>query len=192
MKTQLIKFAGVLALSLLLAVSARALTFGDAHSIGSIVPGVPDDDTSQVALLNTLLDLAAGDNQVINVFSGPHDPYSFDRTSNYQPGTGYPNAVEAGAFRDDTENNLVDLGSGYLYLLAKYGVGGDVPGADGTAFYVWYVGDMSGTFTIPSGGLSHFSLYNPGTSVPDGGMTAVLTGLGLLCLSIVARRRLLV
>jgi hypothetical protein len=191
MKTHLVRYASVLALSLLLTVSARALTFGDAYSLGSIVPGVPDDDASQVTLLNTLLDLAAGNDQSVNVFGGPHDPYTFDRTGNFQPGTGYADAVEAAALRDDSGNNVVDLGGGYLYLLAKYGAGGDVPGIGKTdnAFYVWYVGDLSGTLEIPDGGLSHFSLYNPGTSVPDGGMTAVLAGLGLLCLSLVARRR---
>jgi hypothetical protein len=189
MKTGFLKMAGVLALSLVLTVSARALSFGDANSLGSIVPGVPDSDTPQVALLNVLVDLAAGNDQVFNVFDGPHDPYTFDRTGNHQPGTSLDDATTVGAVKDDTGVNSIDLGDGYLYLLAKYGGGGDVPGAGGNSFYVWYIGGMDGTITVPSQGLSHISLYNPGTSVPDSGMTALLVGLGLVFLSVLARRR---
>ena len=184
MKTNIIRLAGIFAVGVLLSVSARAvtLTFGDAYSLGSVTPGHPDSDPDQVAVLNQLIDLAAGNNQVVG-------DYTYDRTSNFQPGSGLTNASTTDADRVDGPS--FDLGDGYLYIVAKYGNG--IPGADGNGFYAWYVAGLTGEITVPDHALSHISAYNPGepgNNVPDGGMTAVLLGLGLVALSFAARRRL--
>ena len=69
------------------------------------------------------------------------------------------------------------LGSGYLYLLAKY---------DGKNYgsEVWYVGGLNGIQDLPlfggGYGLSHIFLFNSNpTQVPDGGTTAFLLGAAL-------------
>ena len=55
----------------------------------------------------------------------------------------------------------------YSYLWAHYG------GPGGGTVKVWYVGDLSGTITIPASdghGLSGWTLFGPGVpGVPDGG-----------------------
>jgi hypothetical protein len=95
-----------------------------------------------------------------------------------------PAAVWAGNLGAVTD---VDLGSGgYYYLFAKY---------DGPNYgsEVWYVGGLSGVVTIPATGgrydLSGVTLFNTGTSVPDGGMTLLLLGTALTGLG--AARRFL-
>ncbi len=96
-------------------------------------------------------------------------------------------AVVSGAVRDES-NTSISLGTGYLYLLAKYG-NNKVPGTSGPAFYVWYVGDLSGDVSVPAKGLSHISLYDPaGSHVPDGGLTVLMLGSALAGLGMIARR----
>lgn len=187
MKTNIIRLAGIFAVALLLSVSARAvtLTFGDAYSLGSITPGNPDSDTAQLAVLNQLIDLAGGNDQVAG-------DYTYDRTFNFQPGTALANATDVGAAdRVDSPAITIDVGDGFLYIVAKYGNG--IPGVEKNGFYAWYVAGLTGEITVPEHALSHISAYNPGepgNNVPDGGTTAVLLGVGLVGLSFAARRRL--
>ena len=85
-------------------------------------------------------------------------------------------------------STTIDLGAGgvYTYLFAKYDGRNDNS-------QVWYVGDLSGTITIPENGprghgLSGWILFGPGTpGVPDGGTTVMLLGAALGALGIARR-----
>lgn len=168
----------------LLAVGASAipitdLTFGDSRELGFVDPGIPAGDEDVTAYINYLIDMPL--NTTATTLG-----QDFTRSNN-----------DFGALEDAVlgprvtgpDSWTVDLGSGYLYLAAKY----DGPNY-GTE--VWYVGGLSGVITIPpSGGgtsgtkygISGISLFNP-TSVPDGGSTAILIGLGMLGLGFLRQR----
>lgn len=173
MKSTLGRLAGIFALSLLLAVSARALTIGDAHELGFVEFGIPSGDQDRENYVNHLIGMALGS------FDSALGQ-DFTRSNNdFGP---LPTAV----FDSNGTGTSVDLGSGFTYLFAKY---------DGPNYgsEVWYVADLTGTISIPSTaggyGLSGWTLFNPGTSVPDGGTTAMLAGLALLSLGLMSRRR---
>jgi hypothetical protein len=93
-----------------------------------------------------------------------------------------PNADASILAQSDPQNpsTTIDLGAGgtYTYLFAKYDGRNDNS-------QVWYVGDLSGTITIPENGprghgLSGWILFGPGTpGVPDGGTTVMLLGAAL-------------
>ena len=174
------------AVSLGLAPKVQAITLdlGSAEYLGMIRDGVPSDPTSEVSYINTLIGLAPGGTTT----SGAN---TFDRSDNVFGAL--PTAVEAGAFKQDPAGpGVVDLGSGWQYLLGKYGNLGqeDVQQAS----VVWYVGGLTGTVEIPTGegddGLSHWSLYNPGNGngVPDGGTSFALLGLALGGLTLLRRK----
>ena len=68
-----------------------------------------------------------------------------------------------------------------------------LPSTDGPNYgsEVWYVGDLSGTITIPATaggyGLSGWTLFGSASSVPDGGTTAMLLGAALSVLGLARR-----
>lgn len=159
---------------------ADALSIGDVNDLGLINPNHPADPTDTASFVDILLD------RPLN--SGPTTigANQYTRTGNDPLNGAYPDAV----FGTEPSGapTSINLGSGYLYLVAKY---------DGPNYgsVVWYVGGMTGTVTIPSTatngqyGLSHVYLYNPGhVSVPDGGATLALLGLGLVAVEGVRRR----
>jgi hypothetical protein len=89
--------------------------------------------------------------------------------------------------KDETGSNEVDLGTGgFTYLLAKY------DGPHGVS-EVWNVQGLTGIVEIPDSlgiglGLSHWTLFGPGTpGVPDGGTTAMLLGAALGSLGMARR-----
>lgn len=155
-----------------------ALTIGDTRDLGLIDKNQPANPTSSASFINILLDQSLG--------SGPTTvgANKYTRTSNDPLGGVYPDAVYSGVEFGGNVTNI-DLGTGYLYLLAKY---------DGPNYgsVVWYVGGLTGNITIPLYGsgqqyaVSHTYLYNP-TGVPDGGATAMMLGLSLCALGIVNR-----
>jgi hypothetical protein len=94
-------------------------------------------------------------------------------------------------------DDAIDV-TGFAYLLAKYGKGGN----DGMqTSHVWYVSGL-GWVTVAqtvdgSGGLSHISLFGPGStppppppppSVPDGGATLMLLGSAMVGLGVLRRK----
>ena len=80
----------------------------------------------------------------------------------------------------------INLGAGgvYTYLFANY---------SGLGSEVWYVGNLSGIITLPAvSGLFRLANWNSpgpgvGAGVPDGGVTAMLRGLGLCSVGIFRR-----
>jgi hypothetical protein len=155
--------------------SARALTIGDAHELGFVNFGIPSGDSDRLIYVNHLIGMTPGT-------SDKADGQTYFRSgNNFSP---LPQAV-LGGLADGT-STTINLGSGlYTYLFAKY---------DGPNYgsEVWYVGDLSGTITIPATaggyGLSGWTLFGPGVpGVPDGGTTAMLLGAALSVLGLVRR-----
>ena len=155
--------------------SARALTIGDGHELGFVNFGIPSGDSDRLTYVNHLVGMALGT-------SDKADGQTYFRSNNsFSP---LPQAV-LGGLADGT-STTINLGSGlYTYLFAKY---------DGPNYgsEVWYVGDLSGTITIPATaggyGLSGWTLFGPGVpGVPDGGTTAMLLGAALSVLGLARR-----
>lgn len=152
------------------------LTFSDQYIVGSFkfTSGNPADPNSVATYVNYMIGLAPGG-------SGTFSGMPFTRSNNVF--ANLPNANANIIAQGNT--TTIDLGAGgvYSYLFAKY---------DGQNDYsqVWYVGNLSGTITIPPNGplghgLSGWILFGPGVpGVPDGGTTAILLGAGLGALGI--------
>jgi len=156
---------------------ANALTIGDAFYLGQVVNGAPADPVSEATYINSLRALAPGAAAVpCSLAAGE----TCDRIGSTLAGAAaLPAAVSAGDFREDPTDGSINV-TGFQWLLAKYG---------GESL-VWYVGGLSGIQTVPTAALSHMSLYNPGTvTVPDGGATLGLLGLGMLGLGYLRRRK---
>ena len=153
--------------------NANALTIGDEHELGFIVAGNVGD-ANRTLFVNHLIGMALGDS---NTFMGN------DFTRSMNAFASLPTAV----FAHNGTGTSVNLGGGglYSYLYAKYD--GDHAGTE-----VWYVGDLSGTITIPGFigqyALSGWTLFGPGgQGVPDGGTTVMLLGAALSALGMARR-----
>jgi hypothetical protein len=172
--------AAVSLLTLGVASSAMALTISSPEYVGNIDPNTPSNPENEVEYINALAGLAPGGSTTVG-------SSTVTRDGNWMGAL--PTVTEVGATKDDTDpSTSIDV-TGFAYLLGKYG----------TTSIVFYVGDLTGWQTIPEdfglegenqNGLSHWSLYGT-ASVPDGGTTAVLLGLGLVAASFIARRRIL-
>src|SRR3954469_12187022 len=150
-----------------------ALSIGDSHDLGLISKNYPADPLSSAGFINILLDQPLGGAPTL---IGSN---TYTRTTNDPLGGAYPDAVFA---LDLGATTTIKLGSGDLYLLAKY----DGPNWGSE---VWYVGNLTGTVTIPKFptknkyAVSHVFLYTGQNTaarpVPEGGSTVVLFGLAL-------------
>jgi hypothetical protein len=182
LRTIFLLIAGVtgwtgLGLTAATAVSLDFYQTGDTHDLGTIYNGIPSGDANRTFYVNYLIGLGPGTGIASPVLGagGQHYTRSFDNTIG-----SYPTAAFA-LNGSSTSINLGVLGS-YGYLFAKY---------DGTnaGSEVWYVGNLSGTITIPADGLyednyhyglSGWTLFTGGTpSVPEGGSTLMLLGSAL-------------
>jgi hypothetical protein len=153
--------------------SALALNIGDSHELGFLWPGVPSGNQTRVTYVNHLIGMALGSIDIANgqIFS----------RSNHAFGS-MPTAVWA----LNGTGRTINLGAGgiYTYLFANY---------TGSGSEVWYVGNLSGIITIPAVSglfrLTNWTLLGPGAGagVPDGGITAMLLGLGLCSVGIFRR-----
>jgi hypothetical protein len=179
MKT--LKYIAVIALAaaslVALPTIANALTIGDSQELGFVQFGIPSGDSDRLTYVNHLIDMSLGT-------SDTADGQDYTRSNNFFGAL--PDAVLAGLVNGT--GTSVDLGSsGYLYLFAKY---------DGPNYgsEVWYVGNLSGTQTIPAEaggyGLSGWTLFNPGNGngVPDGGSTLALLGIAMAGLGLLKRK----
>jgi VPDSG-CTERM motif len=176
MKKLLTAIACTLALGLS-ATTAQALTIGDNRYLGSIVPGVPTNPTSEVSYINQLITMGLGTSTVIA-------PNTFTRSSRPCPSLGgCPTATLVDASVDQAPPGGPINVTGYEWLYAKYG--GDS--------HVWWIGGLgAGVIIPPSNGtnndLSHYALFNATGRTPDGGATLGLLGLGVLALGYLRRR----
>lgn len=160
------------------------VSFGDANFVGVIQPDTPSNPASEVDYINELIMLAAG--------AGPVacDGQTCDRSDSTLAGP-FDMAVLAGADKQEGSDTTFSTGEIWQYILAKYAGGGE----SGGGALVWYFDEgVTGDITVPGAafdperGLSHISLYNGTTSVPEPG-TLTLLGLGLLAAFGIQRRR---
>jgi len=155
--------------------SARALTIGDAHELGFVNFGIPSGDSDRLTYVNHLIGMTPGTSD------------KADGQTYFRSGNNFGSLAPAvlGGLVDGTSTSI-NLGAGgtYLYLFAKY---------DGPNYgsEVWYVGDLSGTITIPASaggyGLSGWTLFGSAATTPDGGTTVMLLGAALGVLGMVRR-----
>jgi hypothetical protein len=162
--------------------SALALQFNDTHVVGTITPASPADPGNVVNYVNFMIGLAPG---ASGDFHNPPHTQHITRSTNLF--ASLPTALEAGAVTGT--GTTINLGAGgvYSYLFAKYDGQNDIS-------QVWYVGNLSGTITIPQNGptghgLSGWILFPPGGQVhaPDGGTTVMLLGVALSTLGMARR-----
>jgi len=155
--------------------SARALTIGDAHELGFVNFGIPSGDSDRLTYVNHLIGMIPGTSD------------KADGQTYFRSGNNFGSLAPAvlGGLVDGTSTSI-NLGAGgtYLYLFAKY---------DGPNYgsEVWYVGDLSGTITIPATaggyGLSGWTLFGSAATTPDGGTTVMLLGAALSVLGMARR-----
>jgi hypothetical protein len=149
--------------------------------LGQVQPPVPEGDADITQYVNFMIGLSLGGSG--HVIIGPHNILVTHSMNNF--GT-LPSPATLALRSTGTTVNLGALGT-YDYLFAHYG------GPGGGFAEVWYVGDLSGSISIPSTGLGHglsgwalFTAPNHG-SVPDGGATVMLLGAALGALGVVRR-----
>ena len=183
---KLIKIALAAAAVLGLSLSAHALTIGDAQhawyfdtsTLGANAAGTPLTHLS--GGINDYNNLAA----VVGLVNTVVNPDYLLTDGVFAPG-GTPGNV----------GNQFAVATGWDYVLVRY----DGPNGglvlfklDGNGGSIPFFGyDLFTSGSTDSYGVSHYSLVGAHTtSVPDGGTTAALLGLGLVGMSFVARRRL--
>jgi hypothetical protein len=154
--------------------NARALTIGDTHELGFVEFGIPSGDQDRTNYVNHLIGMGLGTTETAL-------GQTFTRSNNSFGSL--PTAV----FHHNGTGTSINLGAAgtYTYLFAKY---------DGPNYgsEVWYVGDLSGTITIPATaggyGLSGWTLFTGGgNGVPDGGTTLMLLGMAFGSLGMARR-----
>jgi VPDSG-CTERM motif len=160
-----------IALALGSTAKATALTIGDPHELGFVEFGIPSGDADRTIYVNAMIGLALGGSTDV-VLSGKHNLVTRS-LNDFGP------LPAPAVFGLNGTSTTIDLGTNlYSYLFAKYD--GPNYGAE-----VWFVGDLSGTITIPANGggygLSGWTLFGPGggNNTPDSGTAAALLGLGL-------------
>ena len=174
--------AAVCAVVLAFSHNASALTIGDPNQLGAVTYGDGSGDAAaRLTQVNYLIDLAAW--QGNDFVDGQH----YNRSSN--DFGSLPAAVLAGAVTGG--GGSIDLGAfgggPYTYLYVNY------PNYTSS---VWYIGNLSGVITIPTNpqgfplGLWTLFASGGGSSVPEGGATAMLLG-GALGALVLARRFLM-
>ena len=149
--------------------TARALTIGDSNELGFVLPGIPSTNQDKEIYVNHLIAMAVG---AIDLANGQ----VYHRSSNAF-GT-LPTAVWALNGAGATVN--LGVSNLYSYLLVTY---------IGFGSKVWFVGNLSGTMTIPGASfLTQWALFRPGVpGVPDGGFAAMLLAAGLAVLGLARR-----
>jgi VPDSG-CTERM motif len=161
----------------------------DTHVVGTVTPASPADPTNVATYINFMIGLTPGGS---GTFLAPPPPPKntqiITRSTNVFANLPQADAnIIAQGGQNDTTINL-GAGGVYSYLFAKYDGKNDLS-------LVWYVGNLSGTITIPQlgplgHGLSGWILFGPGGTppgVPDGGATIMLLGAALGALGIVRR-----
>jgi hypothetical protein len=181
-----IAFAVVLALTATNAGAATVtLSIGDAYYLGSINDGIPASPADEVQYINYLTTLGPGDPDT-QIPAGTGEIYN--RVGSTLAGP-FPTATTSGAVKDDPANasGTYTLTSSYTYVLGKYDAGQ-------AGSLVWVISGVAvgDTLDLPNTynghGISHLSLYNPGGSVPDGGVTLMLLGGALFGIETLRRR----
>ena len=189
MKTSIIRkwLAGLcLGGVLVSATGVYAIAITDPNVVGTVVSGEPASEGIETIKANYLLSLALGVVDISHTVPGPPGPPA-GTTDLYSTNPTYDfSGTVSGALKNDTGDTAVP--AGWEYVWAKY------DGPQGGAV-LYYLGGAAVSLPSTSAplwpntagqgvGLSHYTLFNPTTSVPDGGATVALMGLALGGLSL--------
>jgi hypothetical protein len=181
-------FGAVAALAL--ATSAHAVSAGTL--IGTIDDGIPSNEDNETSWVQAIVNYHNTSPAGTNPFEAPTVPAGQGpeviMIYNYDGAGGLPTPVVWGTKYQGEDTDLTqEIGAGYEYGLAKYGLGVSV---------VYYLGGEGMVFPASpeqgtGGGLSHVSVFNatPDERLPDGGTTAMLLGLAMLGLAAANRKR---
>lgn len=177
MKTYLTRSIIAALASVVITCAASALVLGPSNLVGNWNPGSDYNTASDAKIASQALVTWYNGGTNANTLPG-------DTLFTLAPTSlgALPPTVPDGT-KVDTSGPVDFNGSLTTYLVGKYG----------NVAYLFYLGG-SGTWTLPSKlegvqqGLSHYVAFGR-TSVPDGGSTIALLGLGLALLAI-ARRKL--
>lgn len=147
-----------------------------------VANGEPDNanPTQEAVFANFILDMAL--NTTSPAVHPAGTPYSI-RNGNADPGSGNIGVGVQGA------TGANSISTGFEYAFGRY------DGPNG-GYILWYLGGAA--FTAPATsdgdgnwgqayGISHFTAFN-GTSVPDGGTSLILLGLGLGAIALFRRK----
>jgi hypothetical protein len=150
--------------------------FPDPHVVGTITPAAPADPTDVASYINFMISLAPGG-------SGTFSGQAITRSTNLF--ASLPTASATGSVSGTGTTIDLDALGTFTYLFAKYDGPNDLS-------QVWYIGDLTGTITIPGFGpngygLSGWILFGPTGTVPDGGTTVMLLGAALGALGMARR-----
>lgn len=153
---------------------ARAADLGLEFLVGTVVPAVPADPGDELVYTNNL----------ITFWNGGADPsgggYTYDVTITGAGGS-VPTPLDSatGGVQVSAGFTGLDL-TGYTYVFAKFGQDGALYYLDGTITSLDGFDPAWGPFTQQGGGLSHITLFGPGTTrVPEAG-ALVMFGSGLI------------
>jgi hypothetical protein len=157
------------------------LTIGDQRELGQVHPALSRGDAAITQYVNFMIGLSLGGSG--HVIIGPHKNLVTRSMNNFGA---LPSAAALALRGTGTKIDLGTQGT-YDYLFAHYG------GPRGGFAEVWYVGNLSGSISIPAIGFAHglsgWALFTTGGGggVPDSGTTAMLLGAALGALGIVRR-----
>ena len=157
------------------------------YVLGNVNPPEPASPADDVKYINAIIPLPLGGSTSVSVPGGKFDTVYRSHNS-FSP---LPTATTVGDMLGDT--TMISLTTGFEYLAGKY------DGPNG-GLEVWDIASIAagGTIDIPEDafghnndqyGLSGWVLFNPQSqTVPDGGSTALLLGVGFLAFGLVPRR----
>jgi hypothetical protein len=153
---------------------ASAITLDSSYLIGTVINATPSSPTDEVNYSNQLITMYNTDPNILTATTLGNDFFLADPMSINVPGEDLDLVVLAGSLTSDPPTFPSD--GGYDYLFAKFG---------GFGALFWVGGEtVDGISLTPpegveGGGLSHYVLFNPGTTqVPEAG-TLMLLGFGL-------------
>ena len=164
--------------------------FGNSiYELGQVVPSEPANPTEETTMLTALISHynAGGPFSPFNIVIGPHTDVGLVVPGSALPAAplGAPGVNNGQVVINNGPSNSysVNLGAGgYNYLMIKWGRSSefyDVAGLTGTVAF---------SNDINQNGISHFDIWGPGTTVPDGGTTVVLLGAALSGLGLMRRK----
>jgi hypothetical protein len=159
------------------------LATGVAHAapilVGSIDNGIPSSEANEAGWVSQLITLGANVGPVAST-----NPAGETLQRSSAPITWPTTAVTFVKKEAEGTLDLTPLVTGFTFILAKYGNGADAGQHSDVYFVNGHVGEFTG---LPTAGLSHVSYFGGG-SVPDGGATVALLGLGLAALALIRRK----
>ena len=165
------------------------------NELGTVVPGTPASPGSDLGFLKGLI--TAYNAGTRGSWTVPGAPGGGNYTYNINPGS-YLTGVTALPTLNGTYTlgNMSGLSGSSSVIINLTGIGADfITIKWGQDFEAYYVGGLTGSVTfgndVNRNGISGYTYWN-GKSVPDGGATIVLLGLGLGSLCWFARSQRLI